>query len=142
MNDTLATAGLARRLAAAIYDLLPLLALWMVGTALLMPFTRAGIEPHTAWFQAYLLSIAFAYYGWSWKRGGQTIGMKAWRLRAVSDTGAPLTWPQVMLRFVIACLGTAMLGAGLVAAIFDARRRMWHDTAARTVVVVLPKDSK
>ena len=43
-----ALAGVFRRIAAGVYDLLPLIALWMIGTALLMPLTRGGIAPTEA----------------------------------------------------------------------------------------------
>ncbi|HVF34146.1 MAG TPA: RDD family protein [Candidatus Saccharimonadia bacterium] len=132
-------APLWRRLAAGLYDLLPLAAVVMVGTALLFPFTRGGIEAGTAWYQAWLVLLAFAYYGYSWRRGGATIGMRAWRLRVHSADGGELPWGTVALRFVIALLSVAALGAGLLAALFDARRRMWHDRAADTIVVVIAK---
>ena len=56
----------------------------MIATALVFLATRRGIAPGTLWYQAYLLAVAFAYYGISWRLGGQTIGMKAWRLRATT----------------------------------------------------------
>src|SRR5690242_345859 len=94
-----ATAGVVRRLAAGVYDLLPLIALWMIGTALLMPLTHGGIAPHTIWYQAYLLLIAFAYFGYSWTHGGQTIGGKAWRLKVVDEQGRSINWSRAALRF-------------------------------------------
>jgi len=134
-------APLWRRLAAGAYDLLPLAAILMIATALVFPITRAGIAPGTLWFQAYLVLVVFAYYGISWRRGGQTIGMRTWRLRAVADDGAALSWRQIMLRFAVALVSLGTLGAGFVAALFDPRRRTWHDVAAGTVVVVVPRGS-
>jgi uncharacterized RDD family membrane protein YckC len=130
-----------RRLAAGLYDLLPLAAILMIATALVFPFTQSGIAPGTLWYQLMLVLVAFAYYGVSWRRGGQTIGMKAWRLRALPEAGGAMTWSQVALRFVIAVVAIATFGAGLFAAFFDVRRRMWHDVAAGTIVVLLPKRS-
>lgn len=132
-------APLWRRLAAGLYDLFPLAAVAMLGTAVLFPLTRGGIEPGTAWYQAWLALLSFAYYGYSWRRGGATIGMKAWRLRVASADGSPLSWRRVALRFVVSLVSVAALGAGLFAALFDARRRTWHDVAADTVVVLVPK---
>jgi len=134
------TAGVARRLAAGIYDLLPLVALWMIGTALLMPLTRAGIEPKTIWYQAYLLAIAFAYFGYSWTHGGQTIGGKAWRVKVIDEsTGRSITWSRAALRFAVGCVAVALVGVGLLAALLDARRRMWQDMAAGTLVLKVPR---
>ena len=97
------------------------------------------IAPGTQWYRAWLLLVAFAYYGVSWRLGGQTIGMKAWRLRVVPDAGVALSWPRAALRFAVAVVSVAALGAGVFAAWFDPRRRMWHDLAAGTSVVLEPK---
>lgn len=132
-------APLWRRLAAGLYDLFPLAGVVMVGTALLLLLTQRGIEPGTWWYQAYLVLLAFAYYGYSWRRGGATIGMKAWRLQVRSVAGGALSWRTVAVRFAVSLLALAALGAGLFAALFDGRRRMWHDVAADTVVLVSPK---
>jgi uncharacterized RDD family membrane protein YckC len=58
-----------------------------------------------------LLLVAFGYFGLSWTRGGQTLGMRAWRIRLErADGGAP-GWLDALVRF---SLGTAMaLLAGL-----------------------------
>ena len=132
-------APLWRRLAAGFYDLFPLAGLVMVGTALLFPLTQRGIEPGTWWYQAYLALLAFAYYGYSWRRGGATIGMKAWRLKVQAVAGGALPWRTIAVRFAVSLLSLTALGAGLIAALFDGRRRMWHDVAADTVVLLLPK---
>ena len=135
-------AGVVRRIAAGVYDLLPLAALWMIGTALLMPFTRGGIAPNTIWYDVYLLAIAFAYFGYSWTHGGQTIGGKAWRLKVVDESGGTIDWPKAALRFVVGFIGTALIGVGLLAGLLDPRRRMWQDMAAGTLVLSVPRHSK
>ena len=132
-------ASLPVRLAAGFYDLLPLAAVLMAATAILFPLTRDRIAPGTLWYQLYLATVVFLYYAVSWRRGGQSIGMKAWRLRVVREDGGPLSWRDIAVRFVVAIVAVAAAGAGLLAALFDPRRRMWHDVAAGTVVIREPK---
>jgi uncharacterized RDD family membrane protein YckC len=136
-------AGVLKRVAAGLYDLLPVVALCMIATALLLPLTGGeGItrqSPAYHAYQAYLLAIAFAYYGVSWRYGGQTLGMRAWRLRVQPDGGGRLAWGTVAIRFAMALVSVATLGAGVLAAYFDPRRRMWHDVVAGTEVVVVVK---
>lgn len=132
-------ASLPRRLAAGFYDLFPLAAVLMAATALLFPLTRERIAPGTLWYQLYLAAIAFLYYGVSWRRGGQSIGMKAWRLRVVREDGGALSWRDVAVRSAVGVVACAAAGLGLLAALLDPRRRMWHDRAARTVVLLEPK---
>lgn len=134
------TAPLWRRLAAGAYDVLPLAALWMAAGAIALPFGREGfIAPGTLWFQLLLLAVTVAYYAASWKRGGQTIGMRAWRVRVRSaDPAQPLGWGRALLRFAVALASLGALGIGVLWALIDARGRMWHDVVAKTVVVRVP----
>ena len=127
-------ASLWRRMAAGVYDLLPLAAIWMIAGAVWVGVRGAAVAPGDPAFRAYLLAVSFAYYGWSW-RVGQTLGMRAWRLRLVSRDGTRPGWPALALRFAVALLGIACFGMGLWWALLDERRRTWQDLAAGTEVV-------
>ena len=132
-------APLWRRLAAALYDLLPLTGIWMGGALLALLFVPGHqVPPGTLWFQAYLLALTIAYYALSWRRGGQTIGMRAWKLRVVDVDGQACNWRAIALRLAGVPLSLLPLGAGVWAAAFDAEGRMWHDRLAGTRVVRLP----
>lgn len=129
-------AGLWRRLAALAYDGLIQLALFFAGTALLLPLTGGqALAPGNPWYGAYLLAISLVYNGWSWFQGGQTIGMRAWRLRLVDQGGAPLARRQVYVRYGAALLGGAALGLGFLWMLVDPARRTWHDRLSSTAVV-------
>jgi len=138
-------AALGWRLLAAVYDLLPVLALWMLVSATLL-LTRGG-EPVTsgspaAWLELALLwATTGLYAGLSWRRGGQTLGMRAWHLRVVDASGAPPAARAVMLRYTVATLSLLALGVGFAWALLDPQRRTWHDLAAGTVVVRLPQSA-
>jgi len=70
----------------------------------------------------------------SWARGGQTIGMRPWRLRVVAADGRPARAGALWLRYFVA---TFTFGAGLLWALFDGERRALYDIAARTALVRL-----
>jgi uncharacterized RDD family membrane protein YckC len=136
-------APLWKRIAAAFYDLLPLAALLMVATALLLPFTGGKAVPshgfaHIA-YQILVFGLCALYYIWSWHRGGQTIGMRAWRLRVQDTAGERPDFKTAALRFVFSLISIAALGIGLFWPLFDNRKRMWHDLWVGTEVVVIPK---
>ncbi len=144
MNDSNSSpAGLRLRLAAAAYDLLPLIGLWFVAAVLALAVTGGQLDTQTftgkLLVQGFALALSGAYFVVSWTRGGQTIGMRAWKLRVVDASGAPLRWSQAVLRFVVALISLAALGTGFWWALVDPQRRAWHDIAARTGVVRLPK---
>ncbi|MBU6198541.1 MAG: RDD family protein [Xanthomonadaceae bacterium] len=132
-------APLRLRLAAAAYDLLPLLGLWFAAAVLALAITGGALDTHTLagkfLVQGLALVLSGAYFIVSWSRGGQTIGMRAWKLRMVRADGQRVRWPLALLRFVVALLSLAALGAGFWWALVDAQKRTWHDMAADTVWV-------
>jgi uncharacterized RDD family membrane protein YckC len=130
-------AGLLPRLGAALYDGLLLLALFFLATAIIDPFMPADHVPAGAWwFQLYLLLIAFLFYGWFWTHGGQTLGMRAWRLRVVSQDGSPIRWKTALLRFAIAIPSWITL-IGLLWCLVDGRSL--HDRLSGTRVMRLAR---
>jgi uncharacterized RDD family membrane protein YckC len=133
-------ATLWRRLAAGLYDLLPTLAIFMsLGFFVTAARRFEPVPPGSVWFELLLLGAALVYYGASWVHGGQTLGMRAWRLRVQRRDGHALGWSGASLRFALAVLGIAALGAGLLWALIDTRRRMWHDLAADSEVILVPR---
>lgn len=136
----LTPAPLRLRFAAAMYDLFPLIGLWMVATSLVLLLVHGEVDvthPSFAYrstLRAILLAITAAYFVISWSRGGQTIGMRAWRVRVIGQDGRTLPWPRALLRFVIALAGLAALGMGFLWCLGDPERRGWHDLAARSIV--------
>ncbi|MHB8447792.1 MAG: RDD family protein [Rudaea sp.] len=132
-------APLRLRLAAAIYDLLPLVGVWFVAVVLALAITGGALDTHTLagkfLVQGLALVLSGAYFIVSWSRGGQTIGMRAWKLRVVDTDGRRVPLPRALLRFVVALVSLAPLGAGFWWALVDAQKRTWHDKAANTALV-------
>ena len=63
--------GLGRRLAAIAYDSILLVAVLFVATAILLPLTGGeAIGPSHGLYPAYLMAVAFGYFGWFWTHGG------------------------------------------------------------------------
>lgn len=138
-------AALHWRVLAALYDLFPALALWFV-TAALVLLLRGGapVAPDSA--AAWLLlgsmsAVGFVYYGISWRRGGQTLGMRAWRLRLVGASGEAPPWSALLLRYLVAGLSLAAFGLGFLWSLWDPQRRSWHDLASDTRLLRLPRDA-
>ncbi len=132
------------RLLAMVYDLLPLAALWMATSAMML-LLRGGVRvtPGSAAAMVefvLLLAVTFAYLGLSWRRGGQTLGMRAWRLRLVNvDGSSPVPWRALVLRYLVAMVSLAAVGLGLAWSLLEPSRRTWHDLASGTVLVRMPK---
>lgn len=131
--------GFARLLAACFYDALAVVAVLFLVT---VPWVALMPGQHVAagnpWYQAWLVAAVNAYFSVGWMRGGQTLGMRAWRLYVTADRAGPLTWPRAIARFWMALVSWAVLGLGF--AWFAFTGRSWHDLATGTRVEYRPAD--
>jgi uncharacterized RDD family membrane protein YckC len=93
------------------------------------------VPPYTWWFELLLAACAFAYFGLSWRRGGQTLGMRAWRIAVVDAHGGAVGWGRWLLRFAVMLVSLAAGLLGVLWGFVDPRTRMWHDLATRTRVI-------
>lgn len=134
--------GLVRRLASMIYDALLVVALLMVAAAVVVIPVGTGVDSGTLWFQAYLLSVWWLYFALCWRLGGQTLGMKAWRIHLVTRDGGPPRWADTALRFVAAFVSVAACGVGYLWSLFEPQRRAWHDRLTGSRLVVAPKSAR
>ncbi len=133
-------APLWRRLAAAGYDLLLVLALLMVLTAfVIVARGGAAIDAGSLWYQALLLAVWWLYFAWSWARGGRTVGMRAWRLELVAPGAGRIGWRRASLRFAAAWLSALPAGLGFVWSLVDRGGLGWHDRLSRTRLVGRPR---
>jgi uncharacterized RDD family membrane protein YckC len=101
--------------------------------AWLFYFASGGADTTHGWPRfalQLLIGLVFAgYFLWSWLRGGQTLAMKAWKIRLVDVT------PQkALLRFVLACV-TVPTGIFVVWALFDREGQFLHDRLAGTRLI-------
>ena len=143
MSDatTLPSASLFRRLAALFYDSLLLLAVLFVATALALPFSGgAALRPHNPFYSTYLLIVCFLFFAWFWMHGGQTLGMRTWRLRLQRTDGKPLTLWHIVLRFFCAIPSWGFFGIGFWWMLFNKRKLTWHDQFSETRIVQLEKN--
>lgn len=139
------SAGFGRRVAALVYDFFLLTALLMVFTGAALFFTHGGaVVPANAgaWtyvYRAGLLLIIAAYYMVNWRRSGQTLGMRAWRLRAVSDLGKPMTWRAAAWRVIFGALAWVPAGLGVLWLYLDPDHLALHDRLSKTRVIHLAR---
>lgn len=134
-------AGLARRLGAVLYDGLLLTALLMLVSFVFLPLTEHWLAPplRRALQQLLLLAVSLAYFAGFWVRGGQTLGLKTWKLRLVSRDGGPVTGVQALMRFLGAIVSWLCLGLGFWWVLVDRDRLAWHDRFSGTRLVRLQK---
>ncbi len=129
-------ASLARRFISLVSEAPLLVAVLFAGALPFLIFTQ---HLQTVWrrplLQFYLLVLCGGYFVWQWRHGGQTLPMKTWRLRLVARDGGPLTWRHGSYRYLLALLGLALFGTGLLWALIDRERLFLHDRLAGTRIV-------
>jgi uncharacterized RDD family membrane protein YckC len=131
-----------RRLAAFVYDLMALIGLWFaVGVAAVA--IKGGAVDIGDWRELLLLYgtlwlVMGLYYVLSWRHGGQTLGMRPWRLRVERGDGSGIDLGRGWLRYACGWLSLVPLGAGLLLCWIDRDRRALHDRLAGTRVALLP----
>lgn len=130
-----------RRMAAVLYDGLLLAALLFVAAALATFVIQLGLgqelNPKSLIYRFYLLGVTFGFFAWFWIRGGQTLGMRAWRLKVLRNDGRPLTLRDALLRYLAAILSWTALGAGFLWILVDKEKLAWHDRLSGTRLVLI-----
>jgi uncharacterized RDD family membrane protein YckC len=143
---TTASVRLWRRLAAIAYDAILLIGVLLLASAVvtlpiglaLGPEAADGIfrSPAFRWpFFLYCVVVLASFHLFFWTHGGQTLGMKTWRIRVVRADGTPLGLRDAIRRYVTAILSVLPLGLGFWWAAVDPAGLAWHDRWSRTRLV-------
>jgi len=134
------TPGIFRRLAALFYDLLLLCGVLMIAvTFLIVPYELIAGTPfpydehfYRLGLRLYLVTMIALFFIFFWVHGGQTLGMRTWRLRLVREDGSSLKAGDALTRLVWATLCLAPAGAGLLWMLFDRDRLTCYDRFSHT----------
>lgn len=142
-----------RRLTAMIYDGLLVIALIAVVNAVALGIayqtsdgTLDTLSPTVV--RIVTVTAVFGFYCAFWMKGGQTLGMQAWRIQLVSSKNPAdgqntnISFAQGLARCCAASLSAACLGLGYLWCLFDPRRRYWHCHLSNTELILLPKREK
>ena len=154
-------AGPIRRIFALVYDALLILAAIFVAFQPI-PLLEDVIQkfPVTQVLTSiYLMTIWFLFLGWFWTHGGQTVGMKAWRIKVLRKDGAEVTWIDATYRFILSngafililmlvglevisarvalILGGTIFCLSFLWAVIDRQGRAAHDALSGTQLIVL-----
>jgi len=124
------TPSLARRLAAMVYEAFLIFAVAFFAAWVF--FFASGARDATTGalrreLQLFIVAVLAAYFLWCWLRGGQTLAMRAWRIRLINVTPA-----RALLRFALAAL---LLPVSILWAFADRDRQFLHDRLAGTRLI-------
>jgi uncharacterized RDD family membrane protein YckC len=135
--------GLLRRLAALLYDGVLLFGLLSLATGLAIavysPLVGGDFPGQSWWFRTWLALVIGGFFTYFWTHGGQTLGMRAWRLRLVRADGGEPHLRDALMRLAFAVVALAPVGLGLWWMLIDSEGLAWHDRWSRTRLVLLKR---
>lgn len=142
-HSALPAASLWRRLVALLYDGLLLLAIAFAYAAAVVTVQvqLLGYREAAPMGWSALLGLWFCaslYYVWCWRRSGQTLGMKTWRLRLQQGDGGPPSRARAWLRCLLAPLALVSV-VGYLWCLWSRSGDCLHDRWSGTRVVLLPR---
>ena len=133
--------SLIRRLACILYDSLLLFSILFVASFLVLPFTAGeAVASTNQIYPALLLLASYGYFVWQWTRGGQTLGMRAWRCQVQAQHQVNISMREASLRFVLAIFSWLILGLGFLIAWFRRDKKTLHDLGSGTRLVIIEYD--
>ena len=148
-----------RRMACFIYEGVLLFGVLMIAGYLFSSLTQqrhALVGRHG--LQAFLFVVLGIYFGWFWSRGGQTVAMKAWHIRLLTQQGQPVSQARALARYLlswlwfvpalvalslaglsspVAMFGLLFTGVAVYAGLsrLHPQRQFWHDAVCGTQLV-------
>lgn len=165
-------AGVARRLAALVYETLIVAAFVFIASFALVPLVSGSasrahglsVPPLSGRIASLLILFALGamLFGWSWSEGRRTLPMKAWKLALIDHANRPLTKSRAVARYVAVWIGPTLavaayallapigfgalawpvVGLNWLAALVDPERAFLHDRVAGTRIVMTSEDAK
>lgn len=145
---TSSSAPIWRRVAALVYDLFILLAISMAyGAVVLIAYSVINGAPEKDYSQfangplfqlGWYLSLAGFYY-FFWRKDGQTIGMRAWRLKLLGNDNQRASVKNCIVRILISPVLVVSLLIGYFWKLIDRDKLCLHDRLSKTKVVVIAK---
>lgn len=141
-NAAIRPVGFIRLAASIFYDALLLTAVLFFATFLLLliPEDIRNTNPVVQVLKVFwYLLVSYIYFVGFWLKGGQTPGMKAWKIRLVNMQGGAPGMKQAALRFFAAMLSWALAGAGFLWMIVDRNHLSLHDHLSGSRLLLLKK---
>jgi uncharacterized RDD family membrane protein YckC len=135
-------AALLRRVGGIIYDFFLSISFIAIIAAITLFILQANglknIQPDSTLSQVfflYYIFLGFGFFGWFWTHGGQTLGMRAWKLKVLRLDNHPMTVWDALARFGLAlCLPII----SQLWCLIDKQGLALHDRFSGTKLIYIP----
>jgi uncharacterized RDD family membrane protein YckC len=153
-NPEFATPSLMRRFAAMVYDTLLLAAVSILYGAIATGINIAikgapATGERVSWgafgiivFIGWILTLVY-FFCYFWKKSGQTLGMKTWRMKMYDASSMQLpSYSQCVIRCCCAPFSLLLFGIGYWVMYLSPERQTLHDKLSRTRILLQEKAKK
>jgi uncharacterized RDD family membrane protein YckC len=122
-----------RHLVIMLYDILLLLSVLLLATLIAVAFNGGeAFGDRNPFFILYLFSVSGFFYCWFWTHGGQTLGMRAWKVHLIGQQQHDITWKQAITRFLVALISWLPLAMGYWWQWLGKDKQSWLDQFSNT----------
>lgn len=131
-------AKLSVRCACMLYEALLLFAVCFICAYLYLTLTQqkyplSPLQRH--FFQGYIFFIIGCYFIYFWRKSGQTLAMKTWRIGLIQVNGERINLTQAIARYIFAWLSVMLFMLGFLWALIDKDKQFLHDRLLGTRLV-------
>ena len=124
--------------AACGYELLLLIALWMLCTwGFVSLFGDSSTGNKRYGLQLVLWLVTGVYFVWCWCKSGQTLAAQTWKIKLVDQRNNILSPKQAVNRYALASISLLVCGLGYLWALVDKQGLFLHDRLLKTRFIQL-----
>jgi len=103
--------SIIKHFGATVYDFFLVFSLLFVVNLIIAPLYDANSTVNNnIIFYTITLPLTYLYFDMSWVKGGQTLGMKAWKFHISKDDGGNITHKDALIRFITATISLVVIG--------------------------------
>ena len=125
--------SLPRRIIVMLYDSILLIAvLFFSSLPIIIPFKITTDHALYPLYIIYIYAVAYLFFAWSWTHGGQTLGLKTWKIKLISASGEEVTWKESFLRYIGSLVCWLSCGIGFLWCYTNKERLAWNDIISHT----------
>ena len=106
------------------YELIIQVAIWFIVTFFIIFIFNFEVGSHPHFLQFVLWLVSGAYFIISWSIGGQTLAMRAWKLKLITPNN---NWWFFYVRYIFASAGLFLFFISFIYVIFNKERKFAHD---------------
>ncbi len=135
MPNGLISPSRKRRLACMLYESMLLFGVLFIAGYMFDTLTQSKhalyLRNERQWWLFFVLGL---YFVWFWRHGGQTLAMKTWHIRLVTENGGRAAWWQLVIRYLL-CWPFTLTGVGFIYSWFDKHGQFPQDRLSKTLLV-------